>query len=345
MESEHIIEKKLKEKNSHYYDMYEKMKNEIDSKYNDEIRIKQPWFTDHGIKHCNAILDILDDMIFPFEQQNITDVRNERKNIGECPQCFSDEDIFILLASTLWHDIGMLIERSDHGKHLIEFNAEILKYVNDNKVAQTIYNVACAHSSNKKFFDCANYNPLKFYDKKVYVAEKTLAAILRIADEISEDKNRITLSPVIFNNVPVGNKLFWEHAASISYSAIDNNNIHIKYEIDANKIFTEYEYAKDSSGNPINKTLYDFIIERICKILNELTICSPYFSNICRLDALDITIEVQKQKDWICEEIITYESAKVRPFFYPNLATQTIDFYNNYKKFSPVEIRNKMMGV
>lgn len=334
-----ILENKLKDLNEKYFDCYEEMKKHLENNYLKEIRILHPWYTDHGIKHTEAILNTLGDMIAP--EYSEFDVRNESLRRGDIPSALSSEDIFVLLSAALWHDVGMLISRGDHARHLINYSSEIKKFTYDDTVTQTIYDIACAHGSNKKFEDCTNFIPLNFYGNDVNVSKKTLAALLRIADEISEDNRRITKTKEVFSAIPDENKVFWEHAASISYSKYKNNRITIEYAVDIDKAFKPYEFP---NGRKKTITLYMFIINRICKIINEMIVCAPYFSTICRIDALSITIEFQKQKDWICEEKITEISQDIRPFVITGTDANKVSdrFFELYKNFNPNEIKRKI---
>lgn len=334
-----ILENKLAERNAAYYDCYIKMKQNLSENYLDDIRILYPWYTDHGINHSNAILNTLCNMIAP--QNTSIDVRNESLRKGDIPSSLSDEDIFVLLCASLWHDVGMLISREDHARQLIKYVTEIQRFVDDKNAAQTIYDVACAHSSDKKFDECVNFLPLKFGNKDVNVSKKTLAALLRIADEISEDERRITKTEEVFRKIPKENRIFWEHSASIAYSEYRNNKIIIRYTVDIDKAFARYTYEHEGKKTI---TLYMFIINRICKIVNELIVCAPYFSSICRIDSLNITIEFQKQNNWICEELITEFSKDIRPFLINNssISKQTQEFFKLYNDFDPKEIKRKI---
>ena len=78
--------------------------------------------------------------------------------------------------------------------------------------------------------------------------------------------------------------------------------------------------------------------------MNELIVCAPYFSSICRIDSLNITIEFQKQNNWICEELITEFSKDIRPFLINNssISKQTQEFFKLYNDFDPKEIKRKI---
>jgi len=327
------------ENNNDYFRYYEGMKNVVQDNYLNDIRILYPWYTDHGIKHSMAIIDTLCDMIAPNNES--IDLRNEFYRQGDLPMALSIEDIYILLCAALWHDVGMLVDRDDHGRHLIKFATEIQRYVKDQKVTQCIYDVACAHGSNKKFDDCVNFVPLNFYGKHVDVSKKTLAALLRIADEISEDQNRITKTQEVFDAIPTENRVFWEHAASISYSRYRNHKINLVYSVDIDKVFKKYSCP---DGKKI--TLYRFIIQRVCKIINEMIMCAPLFSSICRIDALHLTIQFQRQRNWICEEVVKEFSEDIRPFLVAesNREQQVKAFFKKYDGFEEKRIK-QLLGV
>lgn len=334
-----ILENKLQELNDDYFNCYCQMKKHLKENYLKDIRSLYPWYTDHGIKHTEAILCTIGDMIAPVDSE--FDVRNESLRKGDIPSALTNEDLFILLSATLWHDVGMLISRKDHARHLIKYSREIKIFTSDDNVTQTIYDIACAHGSNKKFEDCINFIHLNFYGKDVDVSKKTLAALLRIADEISEDNKRITKTNEVFAKIPNENKIFWEHAAAISYSKYKNNKININYAVDIDKAFKEYEIQ---NGKQEKMTLYMFIINRICKIINELIVCAPYFSTICRVDALNVTIEFQRQKDWICIDKVDEISQDIRPFVVTDTETGKLSdrFFELYKSFNPEEIKRKI---
>lgn len=334
------LEAVLKKETPEYYEMYEKMKEDVSKKLESIPRLCL-WYTDHGIKHCQAILRIMCEML--PEECIYKDIRSESYIAGSMPKRLTIEDVFVLMSCILWHDVGMICGRKEHARLLINFQHDLSYALKDKDLVQTIYNVCCSHSSssNDVFRSCMNYRSLRFYGGKVNVAEKTLAAMLRIADEISEDRSRIELDPNIFDKVPNDQKIYWEHCASINYSGFDDNTIRLVYNIDKDKIFKEYEIGLDPQNNTLHKTLYRFIIERICKIINEMVYLSPYYTSLFRIDCIDLTISIQEMDNWICVKEIKKVNEKITPFLLEQTDRQIEEFFHQYKRFSPKEIQKE----
>ena len=190
----------LKQKSESLYSKFNNIIEILDNKYLKHATL--PYYTSHGIDHSESIEKTFDDLI--------SDEVKEKMN---------DAELFVLLCSAYFHDIGMAVkideadaQKSDESKEEYERRLDIIrrthserafrfimekyrKFTLDKGSAFVIAEICKAHSDIKytdgrpreyTFTEILKKNPVRTigkYDVRVHF----LAALIRIADELDLD--------------------------------------------------------------------------------------------------------------------------------------------------------------
>lgn len=288
------IEKKNVENAKELYKKYIDIKKILEDTYYDAVTRTCPWYTNHGKKHIESIIKTASNMIEPQYVQ------------------FNELDFYIFLSSIIWHDVGMVFSRSNHEKKV---NEEMKKFSSilgkDFLIMATINKIVKAHTGSYRFELLETAENIEYNGKTYQVNVRALAAMLRLADEISEDYNRIDKKLLDEGIVPKENVIYWEFADAVKQSYPDPKYscIELKINIEKDKILKKYYYNDNKiphDGSEIQ--LFDFILWRIDKINKERIMCSPEIRQYCTLSGLKIIIAIVDGYDELkSDEIILDE--------------------------------------
>jgi hypothetical protein len=156
-----------------YYHRFQAMKNYLSLNYYPYIQANCPYFTDHGENHINGVI---------WSASQLLGKTIKQKNL------FSDLDLYLLLTSIIWHDAGMVAKRKGHEiavQTLLEKVAELA--FQDVEEKRMVEEIIAAHTGIGGFL---RMKPQILYSH-FSVYPRALAAVLRLADEMSEDSSRI----------------------------------------------------------------------------------------------------------------------------------------------------------
>ena len=268
--------------NTNYYERYRAFKDYIFDSYakwvNPAMTDDDSFYTDHGPDHINAVIRQAG-RLFGLEQEKL-----ETNTI-------TPYEAFLILCAILIHDAGNVISREGHERRA----AAILKETgaglfSDRDERNVIARIAKAHSgkfnnTNDTLADDALVEDATYLN--IHYRPKMLAAILRFADEISEDRSR---TAVFLNeqNILRGSKVYHDYAASISSCEFKPNEkcIKIRYIIDKSQLDDIYT---DKLGE---FHLIDEIFRRLHKMNLERMYCMRYMGEVCNIREIKAEIEI-----------------------------------------------------
>lgn len=258
------------------------MKDHLETNYYGWIQANLPYFTDHGKHHIDSVIHTAGNLL--------------GRTILKREETFSSLDIFLTLSAIIWHDAGMVFRRSGHQLLLTQLMAKIRELAfPDPSVFRLVNDIVKAHTGDQGLsipdpdYTCT-YAPKATYT----VFPRSLASILRFADEVSENRTRI--SPAVLPHVPKGNQIFWQYAAAISSSVVDpaRNRVVITFEPQASSLKQRYncsEFAtrRDAAGTI---SLLEYIVCRLEKVNNERVYCGRYLARYSDIRELVVRIAV-----------------------------------------------------
>ena len=256
-------------------DNYYMIENELNQKWHPNATLGAALkgnglLTDHGVAHIESVM------------------RNSYNILGERIKYLNGYELYILLLSIHFHDLGNIYGRDQHEKKIEEIIIKLGdKLPLDAIEKRFIFSIATAHGGvcdGDK--DTISHIMVDEHCNGITVRAKALAAILRFADEISDDLHRAA-EPSI--EIPKENEAFHEYSKSLETPLIDGKTLKFNYRI-------PYKLTQDKVGkNSGDIFLYDEIILRLEKCMRELEYCRKFSDGFIDITTLNVTIEILKE--------------------------------------------------
>ena len=237
------------------------------------------WLTDHGPRHISTVIRRASDLVCK-------------------PDCvLTPYEAYILLLLCHFHDVGNLFGRKEHEKRVqdVVFRLDSTLVGSNTFEKRMICDAATAHGgyvdedeTDKDTIGKLNYErSSKPTDPDV----KKLAAILRFADELADDKSRTDpLQKEALaeeETVKKQSEIFHEYASVL-------NPIEVK---DSRVVEARYELSLEAATKQFYKKgelvyLFDEIKSRSFKMHRELVYCSRFMVPDVLIDQIDVRVEV-----------------------------------------------------
>lgn len=227
--------------------------------------------TDHGSEHINSVMRHAVDIMFD-------------------PMLLTGYEMYILMYAIHFHDLGNITGRLKHEEKIGEIMGKMVDNLSLPMLErQVIKSIAMAHGG---YVD-DDKDTIKYVDKtftygNAGVRPQVLAAVLRFADEVSDDLCRSDFEGV---NIPEGNKIFHAYSKSLAPISIKGDTIKLIYSI-------SYEQTQEKISGPNGDVyLYDEILNRLEKMMIELEYCRKYSEGMIRITTLDIEIHIFEKEN------------------------------------------------
>ena len=240
-------------------------------------------YTDHSIDHFNAVIKYLGKLI------NL----NER-NLSDFSQVIlTPYEVFVALVSILLHDAGNVHGRKNHEKQTLGiFRNMGHALCPDTFEANLIAKIAQAHGG-KIVNVLGNETPdtiTSLVEEDEYggykVRARMLAALVRFADEICEDRTRAASYIMAFGNLPKHSEVYHKYASSISSVDVDVASKRIALKIEVFKKDILCKFGKGASDNIEETYLIDEINLRLEKMFKELCYCRNFMIEACSVNKI-----------------------------------------------------------
>lgn len=232
--------------------------------------------------------------------------------LGERAKQLSGYEIFILLLSIHFHDVGNVLGREAHEEKIEEIFITLKDQIPlDYPVKRLIRDIAMAHGGKVD----GDKDTISRVQELVHVdglpiRAAVLASILRYADEIADDKNRASTFLLEVGGVPPANKVFHEYSKALEPAVIIEDTLQLQYSI------SHKQATEKTTKNSEEVYLYDEILLRIQKCLCELEYCRKYSQGFIHISC--ITVNICVCSDSGMRELYS-DSFKLRLSGYPNM--------------------------
>ena len=247
------------------------------------IPAAEPEMTDHTAKHVATVMANADSLIGPtaLEPPNPT---------------LSGADAYILCLAILFHDAGMAFGRSGHQQQIPQIHSWVQEGSEDRPAQEkTLLHVIV--SSHTGVTEAGSRDTLKSVDptmdlegKRVQAQE--VAAILRFADELSEDPWRT--SSFVTDVLGIGEKsqVYHDYATITSvYANRPDGRISLKYELPISLgNGTNTEKGRFALESERLRKLLAFTFQRIVKLDRERRYARSYSRHIEPFNRTDVTL-------------------------------------------------------
>lgn len=259
--------------------------------------------TDHGVGHINDVMT------------------HAAMIIGKNIKKLYGYEIYLLLLAIHFHDLGNIKGRENHEEKIIEIMEEMGNELPlDIVEKQFVIAIATAHGGYVNGDKDTIYH-INTDDScnGVRVRSRLLAAILRFADELSDDFSRSNYKGI---PIPDENKVYHEYSKCLEPVRIEEETISFHYRV-------PYEFTQNKIGKGKKEVyLYDEILERLAKTMRELEYCRMYASGFIKITTLNVTIDIlENNKSFKIKEKICF---RLRIKGYPNKDEKKITSYMDY---------------
>jgi hypothetical protein len=204
---------------------------------------------------------------------------------------------YLLLVACYFHDVGIVLGRENHEDKARDIMQTLGKSAgNDEAEKRMILKIAAAHSGNFN----GNKDKIEYLEPKPHlfgqrIRKRFLAAILRFADELADERSRASRFLLETNSISVvpGSELYHAYSFSLLSVITEGDTIHLRYEIDEPTALRKYK-KKDSEIY-----LLDEIYERTIKMHLERVYCVRFLRPYIQIDKIEVRIEVYKKSEGI----------------------------------------------
>lgn len=301
--------------NKDYTNTYLIFKDKFNTEIHPEVKTKileiekDGYYNDHGVDHIKMVIE------------RASWILNCLNPVFEKPTdsfYVSPYELFILLMAIQLHDTGHLIgSRSEHarlGKSLLsKFDRGDLLSTAEKKI---IGDIAQAHGGKN--------DPIGKLEPQTTVSHhkirpQLLAALLRLGDELAEDKTRASTFLLAIDEIEKTSKIF--HLYSSSLDSIDISGKEISLDFYMNDIISTEVYPKKNGTELIEQYLIDEIYERTLKTFSECLYCNRFLPDGCRFTKIKVKIIILDENH---ENIIPPVSYELIESGYPTIVRKSI---------------------
>jgi hypothetical protein len=230
------------------------------------------YLTDHGPEHIQKVIHHMSELI------------------GD-PEQLHPYETYLLLMASHFHDVGNIFGRAEHEKRAADVMAHIGPLGGDTVEHKAILQIAGAHggaSDGDK--DTISRLPPSDHLFGVPVRFRALAAILRFADELSDDTARAARFPMKLGVIPKSSEIFHVYAErlnSVSFSR-DTRAIELRFHADVADVTRKF------GKGTTQVYLFDEILSRTTKMHTERIYCSRFMRNIVEVDEINVRLSIYK---------------------------------------------------
>ncbi len=272
-------------------------------------------YTDHSLDHFNAVLRYTGYLLGLPQHGDSSDL-NVDLNL-------TPYEVYLTLVSILLHDAGNIYGRQGHEKKPFQILKDMGKAAcPDGFEAKTIARIAKVHGGKqtdhkgeltKDTIANSSLNTSDSY-KGIPYRGRLIAAIVRFADEICEDRDRAAQPLLHSQSLPKKSEIFHRYAHSISSVDVDlqGKTIKIKYELEKEDAIKKFGKGNNESVQDVY--LIDEINERLEKMYCELSYCRRFFAEVLSIDVIRATIIIHDD-----EELAHKQTFELREHGYPSL--------------------------
>ncbi|MCL2311140.1 MAG: hypothetical protein FWC41_01435 [Firmicutes bacterium] len=284
----------------------------LNQKYHPEVNLGAAThgdgkLTDHGVDHVKMVMDKANSLLG----------NKKTELIGY--------ELYILLLSIHFHDLGNIYGRNEHEKKIDSVIVDLDERLPlDTVEKKFVSDIAMAHGGYNGHFGSPPNNSLdKDTLRNLAVNEPcnslpvrtvVLAAILRFADELADDFSRA-------KNIDIheSNKIYHEYSSALEPLIFQGETISFHYRIPF-----DLTQKKLKKGNT-TIYLYDEILLRLAKCMRELEYCRRYANGFINITTFNVKIDVMR-KD-IPFKSLGQETFRLRLLGYPSESIYNLDSF------------------
>ncbi|MGA2265315.1 MAG: hypothetical protein ABSH10_02665 [Phycisphaerae bacterium] len=182
---------------------------------------------------------------------------------------------YLLLAAIHFHDVGNALGREEHEKKCFEVMsvAEVSGFLGDSTEKRVIAKIAAAHGGMTDSDGRDTISVLLPADERYgqEIRPQFLAALLRFADELADDRSRASRFMLEAGRLPPSSEVFHEYSFALQSVRAVEREISLSFEIQRSKAIRTYH----RDGQQV--FLLDEIYSRVQKMHQERMYCMRFW--------------------------------------------------------------------
>ena len=213
--------------------------------------------TGHGLQHIERVCAVISSIV--------SQARIELANY----------EIFIILVAAQIHDVGNVIGRVDHEKKAHKVWSKAIGQLGFDALDRSLAEqIAAAHGgkvANDK--NTIGKLPPDGPWNNQMVRPRFLAALLRLADELAEDRDRSATVLAAFDRIPRENEIYHIYAGGLHSTIPEAESSSVRLSF----AFSEDLFLRRLGKGTQEQFLLDEVYSRVLKMWHECTYCSRFF--------------------------------------------------------------------
>ena len=252
------------------------------------IADKGGYLTDHGTEHILMVM------------RRAADLLKMDTDNGDLKTALLSYEVFLLLMAIDFHDVGNNYGREGHETRIREQMDEIPVLAELNDLEKNIITqIASVHggtvdSDKDTIGKVLPEEPLEFGGKTY--RPQLLAAILRLADELSDESVRADTYGLKQNAIPPESQIYHKYAQRLGSVKIapTEKKVKLRFTLYAEDVLNQFGKTKEKNGKIKTVYLLDEIHDRTKKTFMEMIYCMRFIRRFIpfELNALDVKISV-----------------------------------------------------
>lgn len=215
-------------------------------------------------------------------------------------------ELYILLVAIRVHDVGNIYGRGGHEKKCFQILRDIGGAAGlDDREKKSIANIAQAHGGKtlSQSKDTIGELEVKVLANNVSFRPRLIAGIVRISDEICENRRRAANVLVRTGCLPRHSEIYHQYAASLTGNRWSPNDraLHLTFQAQLREVERAWgcEERTDANQNVVSETyLLDEIFARLEKMDLERRYCNMFTRDIFTIDEIKASIAVVTDEDY-----------------------------------------------
>lgn len=234
------------------------------------------YLNDHGVEHIAQVISRASEIAI------------------ECEIALQPYEAYLLLLAVHLHDVGNIFGRTAHERKCMEVmsDANISALLGDSTEKRVIAQIASVHGGTVQE-EPANKDTIGQLEDSTDlfgfpVRQRFLAALLRFADELADERSRASRFMLANDRLPERSRLYHEYSFSLQSVRVDEHVVRLGFELPKAKLLQRFP---DKDGNEVY--LMDEIDRRIRKMHRERVYCMRFWPATAQpLRQLDVVVEL-----------------------------------------------------
>jgi len=247
------------------------------------------YLTDHGPDHVVKVIERA----------------TELAKLSKSEECdLTSYEVYMLLTAIHFHDVGNIFGREGHNISAEKVMTKLASYFADETTEKRyIKKIAEAHGGKiNGSKDTIGLLPPTDDVLNQTVRMQHMAAILRLADELSDDRTRAARFMLDSEQLPQESEVYHYYANSLhtAFVDVDSKEIRMKFEMSLDNARKKFNKGKDRTY------LLDYIFERTMKTFQESVYCGRFLRPYLWINNVNIEIEICSNNFNLVHKTIKY---------------------------------------